>query len=582
MTKGKGKSARTVLDDFEIGYAPSARAKCRREDCQTEKIEKDELRIGAKMVDPEKPHLGPIPRWHHVGCFKKVRNNVGWEDSYTADMISGFAGLDKDAQDQVRKLLKPKKSKVKAEKGVKAEVKIEPKEADPDQAALKKQNKLLWAIKDKIDAQLTASGIKDLLSTNKVDIPDGKARQLDYVADLLLFGRLPKCKNCGNGNLRVSSKGYYACNGSISGFTKCDYVSTEAGRAAPKIPAFLKEASDYLAKFKFDSDLKRVFPKASFMPPLTEMKVFILGKAKGTKAALEEEIKKLGGTVTTVLNETVHFCIVENDQFEAMSEDKNHKFHEKFGKCETLDLVIVSREILSSLKTAAPKLGERRADVMAYVAKHKLSSFGQYKQPGKRKRVDVAEEAKMRESKKIKLTVQNGGAIDPEAYEEVPEGQLRLNLLYLVYLDFFIGSSIFEYKGKIYTAMMTAVDLKRDKNSYYKLQGIQNKSKTRYFLFRSWGRIGSDAIGGVKIQNFHSMENCAREFELLFEEKSGNNFHAKEYIKVSIVYFNQFLIKLSFRIICSRSKWTTESRTRKLTFRRSMKSNQSSHQKFRT
>lgn len=506
---GKGKSARQVLDDFEIGYAPSGRARCRREDCKAEKIEKDELRISAKMVDPEKAHLGPIPRWHHVGCFKKVRSLVGWEDHFTADMMTGFTGLDKAAQDQVRKLLKPKKGATK-EVPIKAEVKAEPKDQN-----LKKQNRLLWAIKDKLQAQITTAGMKDLLSANKIDIPQGEARLLDYCSDLLLFGRLPKCGQCKNGMLCVSSHGYYACNGSISGFTKCDYVSTESGRRPPKIPTNLAEASDYLAKYKYDGKLSRVFPQATSMPPLTEMKIFILGKAKGKKSDLEGEIKKLGGSTTAVLNETVHFCVMEKDQFEGISADEGHKFHDKLLKCETFNLSVVNRTVLEDLKKATPKLGEKRVDVLTIVKGHQLSDFGECKQPGKRKWVDPLEEANRRESKKIKLTVQNGAAIDPEAYEEVPE-----------------GSSIVEHKGKLYTAMLTMVNLQRDKNSYYKLQAIGNRTNSRFFLFRSWGRIGSDTIGGTKIQTFHNVHNCTAEFEALFEEKSGNNFFAKTYVKL--------------------------------------------------
>ena len=90
------------MADYEIGYAPSSRAKCRRDDCKIEKIEKNELRVAVLQVDEEKPHLGPIPRWHHVGCFKKVRKDLGWKDTFTADMIKGFAALDKADQAQVK------------------------------------------------------------------------------------------------------------------------------------------------------------------------------------------------------------------------------------------------------------------------------------------------------------------------------------------------------------------------------------------------------------------------------------------------------------------------------------------------
>ena len=85
-----------------------------------------------------------------------------------------------------------------------------------------------------------------------------------------------------------------------------------------------------------------------------------------------------------------------------------------------MNLSIVDIEILSELAKAKPKLGERRVDIAAFVAKHKMSSFGEFKASGKRKRVDPNEEKERREAKKVKLTVTNGAVVDPEAFQEVP------------------------------------------------------------------------------------------------------------------------------------------------------------------
>ena len=52
-------------------------------------------------------------------------------------------------------------------------------------------------------------------------------------------------------------------------------------------------------------------------------------------------------------------------------------------KAETLNLAIVNLEILSELASAKPKLGERRVDIASFVAKHKMSDFGEFKAPGK-------------------------------------------------------------------------------------------------------------------------------------------------------------------------------------------------------
>ena len=48
-----------------------------------------------KTCKPQlKPHLGPIPRWHHLACFKKVRKELGWKDEYSGSEITFFIKQD--------------------------------------------------------------------------------------------------------------------------------------------------------------------------------------------------------------------------------------------------------------------------------------------------------------------------------------------------------------------------------------------------------------------------------------------------------------------------------------------------------
>ena len=59
------------LTDYEIGYAPSSRATCRRADCKIGKIEKGELRISIKLVDEDKAHLGGLADSNENSTTKK-------------------------------------------------------------------------------------------------------------------------------------------------------------------------------------------------------------------------------------------------------------------------------------------------------------------------------------------------------------------------------------------------------------------------------------------------------------------------------------------------------------------------------
>ena len=109
----------------------------------------------------------------------------------------------------------------------------------------------------------------------------------------------------------------------------------------------------------------------------------------------------MGGTNAAALDQSVHIILTEKEIYETMV--KKEKKSERLLKSQTLNLMIIDRNAIEELKTALPKLGQRRVDINAIFMKSKLSDFGEYKQPGKRRRVDEAEELKVRESKKIKV-----------------------------------------------------------------------------------------------------------------------------------------------------------------------------------
>lgn len=46
-----------------------------------------------------------------------------------------------------------------------------------------------------------------------------------------------------------------------------------------------------------------------------------------------------------------------------------------------------------------------------------------------------------------------------------------------------------------YTVVLGITDIQSKKNSYYKLQLLEADKTNRYWVFRSWGRIGT-TIGG--------------------------------------------------------------------------------------
>ena len=84
---------------------------------------------------------------------------------------------------------------------------------DLEKVILKNQSKKIWQIKDAL-SQFKKNEMIAILESNKIDpIPSGEANVLECAADLLLFGRLPRCPKCNNAQLRVNSSGYYSCTG---------------------------------------------------------------------------------------------------------------------------------------------------------------------------------------------------------------------------------------------------------------------------------------------------------------------------------------------------------------------------------
>lgn len=82
-----------------------------------------------------------------------------------------------------------------------------------------------------------------------------------------------------------------------------------------------------------------------------------------------------------------------------------------------------------------------------------------------------------------------------------------------------------------YTATLSSTDVHSGRNAFYKLQLLEPDSfKGSYYLFRSWGRVASNA-GGTKLQRFMNVEYAKEEFCNQFLEKTGNEFEAKEFVK---------------------------------------------------
>ena len=111
------------------------------------------------------------------------------------------------------------------------------------------------------------------------------------------------------------------------------------------------------------------------------------------------------------------------------------------------------------------------------------------------------------------MKVQGGAAVDPDSGLEDKA-------------HVYINNSV------KYSCVLGMTDIQTSKNSFYKIQLIESNNKCQYWVFRSWGRIGT-TVGGHKLDNCSHLNNAKDLFEQLYEEKSGNSWKNRDnFVKV--------------------------------------------------
>uniref|UniRef100_A0AAX7TFW2 Poly [ADP-ribose] polymerase n=1 Tax=Astatotilapia calliptera TaxID=8154 RepID=A0AAX7TFW2_ASTCA len=533
--KGGAKGEKT-LNDFAVEYAKSNRSTCKG--CE-QKIEKDQIRVSKKTVDPEKPQLGLIDRWYHTACFVSRREELVFKPEYSAAQLKGFNALRAEDKEELKKRLPAVKSEGKRKTDdVDGASKKQKREEDDEkkklEEQLKNQSQLIWGIKDKLRKYCSANDMKELLIANGQEVPSGETNVVDSLADGMAFGALEACKEC-QGQLVFKGDAYY-CTGNISAWTKCVFKTTTPLRKDWVIPKEFHEVS-FLKKFKFKRQ-DRVYPKeaptktltaakseplpsASSAPteplpqgPLTGMKLLTVGKLTKNKDDLKAAVEELGGKITGTVNKA-SLCISTKKEVEKMSK--------KMEEVRDAGVRVVSEDFLTDIKSSGKALQE-------LVSLHAISPWGaevkvEAQAPSVASKSGtqatkstgrVKEEEGGSKSKKMKLTVKGGAAVDPDSGLEN-------------------SAHVLEQNGKMYSATLGLVDIVRGTNSYYKLQLLEDDVQKRYWVFRSWGRVGT-TIGGNKLDKFHDKNSALDNFLGVYKEKTGNDWGSSNFTK----YPNKF------------------------------------------
>ncbi|KAE8600352.1 hypothetical protein XENTR_v10013202 [Xenopus tropicalis] len=534
----KGGKGEMTLNDFAVEYAKSNRSTCKG--CE-KKIEKGQIRISKKMVDVERPQLGMIDRWYHSDCFVSCREELGFLPSYSASQLKAFSILKAEDKDALKAMLPAVKNegKRKADEvdassaGTKKKLKKEKEKESKLEKLLKEQTELIWHIKDELKKVCSTNDLKELLIANKQQVPSGETNILDRVSDGMAFGALLPCEEC-SGQFVFKSDAYY-CTGDLSAWTKCVAKTQTPNRKDWVTPKEFHEVP-YLKKFKFKRQDRAFPPCAAPTPisppaapkpaptveetvpegkPLTNAKVLVIGKLSKNKDEVKALIEGLGGKVTGSAHKAT-LCISTKKEVEKMSK--------KMEDVKAANVRVVSDDFLKEVESGK--------SVQELLSQYGISSWGAEvkqeavqpteKQPssapaaGKSSGKVKEEKGSNKSEKKMKLTVKGGAAIDPDSGLED-------------------SCHVLEKGGKIFSATLGLVDITRGTNSYYKLQLIEHDRNSRYWVFRSWGRVGT-VIGSNKLEEMSSKEDAIDHFLNLYQEKTGNAWHSPNFTK----YPNKF------------------------------------------
>lgn len=117
-----------------------------------------------------------------------------------------------------------------------------------------------------------------------------------------------------------------------------------------------------------------------------------------------------------------------------------------------------------------------------------------------------AADAKPEEEKKVKLVMKGRAAVDPIAGDKYVQDYHVLD------------------EGKaLFNVVLNVTDITTGQNSFYGLQILESDKKNGWALFRKWGRVGTK-IGSSKVEEYKKKEVAVKEFEKLYEEKTGNDW----------------------------------------------------------
>ncbi|KAL8262051.1 hypothetical protein R6Q59_026100 [Mikania micrantha] len=515
---GTGSSSLADANKCAIEVSKTARATCKT--CN-EKISAGEVRISSK---PEGQGARGLA-WHHAKCFMDSFPNTqletlnGWESlsdsnkstvTSMAKQVSTTSKAINEAEE--KRTLKgtskrkgsvdlDQKSKVAKTEGNHSTAKTskqnnsEDPERDPSKlkSLLEAQTKEIWALKDDLKNHVSTLELKKMLEANNQDSSGSELDLRDRCADGMLFGALENCELC-SGYLHYSG-GTYKCRGFLTEWSRCAFSTSNPNRVKGKWNIPDESENQYLKKwFKTQTTKKpvRIMPPSSSGTP---------GKVASTGTTQSPYGEKLGDLKVSIIG----FPSKTMNEWKVKIESVGAQFHTKIKK-DTNCLVVsgVPDNLNAEMKKA------RRMKIPVVREDYLVDCF----ERKKKLRFDLYKIETNEEANKSMVTVKVKGR---SAVHEASGLQDTGHIL--------------EHGKSIYNTTLSLSDISTGVNSYYILQIIEDDKGSDCHVFRKWGRVGNEKIGGIKLEEM-SKEDAIQEFKRLFLEKTGNSWDAWEQKKL--------------------------------------------------
>ncbi|KAH1078104.1 hypothetical protein GLYMA_19G162800v4 [Glycine max] len=516
-SSGGGSAAKSdskTVKDTKCGIEVSQNSRATCKDCG-QKIIKGEVRISTKQGGQGAKGLA----WHHAKCLIDLSPSIevdklsGWNNLSSSDQsaVIDFAkkgGSDTKIETEEGKESTPqqtskggikrgkdvdseRKSKVAKAKGdvsVGSAMSVKSGEACDLEKKMETQSKELWDLKDDLKKHVTTTELREMLEASGQDSTGSELDLRDRCADGMMFGALDLCPIC-SGFLRYSG-GMYRCHGYISEWSKCSYSTCEPKRIEGKWKIPKETNNQYLKKwFKSQKGKKpvRILPLPS--PRKSAESQMIASQHQSSNSGNLRDLK-------------VAICGLPNDsiaEWKCKIDGICGMFHAKVNKDTNCLVVGGSLNYEAEMRKARRmKIPIVREDYLIdCLARKKRLPFDMYK-------VEMIGEA----SSMVTIKVKGHSAVH-EASGLQDSGH------------------ILEEGKSIYNTTLNMSDLSTGINSYYILQIIQEDKGSDCYVFRKWGRVGNDKIGGTKLEEM-SKSDAVCEFKRLFYEKTGNPWDAWE------------------------------------------------------